>query len=54
MVDEGCHVLPHTTIGYDAEAEADAGRFYRSPGGAVLVTSAMINALAKEPLEQPA
>ena len=52
VVDEGCHVPPHTTIGYDAEA--DARRFYRSPGGVVLVTSAMINALAKEPLEQPA
>ncbi len=52
VIDEGCHVPPHTTIGYDAKA--DARRFYRSPGGVVLVTSAMINALAKEPLEQPA
>ncbi len=44
VVDEGCHIPPHTTIGFDA-AE-DARRFYRSPEGVVLVTTAMLQALA--------
>ena len=45
IVDEGCHIPPHTVIGFDAEA--DARRFHRSPAGVVLVTSAMLAALAK-------
>ena len=49
VVDEGCHIPAHTTIGYDA-AE-DARRFYRSPEGVVLVTTAMIKAL--EPASTP-
>jgi glucose-1-phosphate adenylyltransferase len=43
VIDEGCRIPPGTTIGFDAKA--DAHRFYRSPEGVVLVTSAMIAAL---------
>jgi glucose-1-phosphate adenylyltransferase len=43
VIDEGCHIPDGTVIGLDA-AE-DARRFYRSPGGVVLVTSAMLAAL---------
>lgn len=45
IVDEGCHIPPHTVIGFDAAA--DARRFYRSPAGVVLVTSAMMAALGE-------
>ena len=53
VVDEGCRIPAHTTIGYDPQE--DARRFYRSPEGVVLVTSAMLQALesAKEPAGQP-
>jgi glucose-1-phosphate adenylyltransferase len=40
VVDCGCHIPPGTVIGEDAEA--DARRFERSPGGVVLVTSEML------------
>ena len=43
VVDEGCHIPDGTTIGFDAHS--DAQRFYRSPEGVVLVTSAMVKAL---------
>ena len=43
VVDEGCHIPEGMTIGYDAIA--DARRFYRSPLGVVLVTSAMVERL---------
>jgi glucose-1-phosphate adenylyltransferase len=46
VVDEGCQVPAGMTIGYDAAA--DARRFYRSPGGVVLVTSAMVQALGEQ------
>lgn len=52
ILDEGCHLPPHTTIGYDAKE--DARRFHRSPEGVVLVTHAMIEALAHPPAEHPA
>jgi glucose-1-phosphate adenylyltransferase len=43
VIDEGCRLPEGMTIGWDAEA--DAQRFYRSPAGVVLVTSAMVQAL---------
>jgi glucose-1-phosphate adenylyltransferase len=43
VIDEGCRVPEGMTIGYDAAD--DARRFYRSPRGVVLVTSAMLKAL---------
>jgi glucose-1-phosphate adenylyltransferase len=43
VVDEACHLPDGMTIGFDAQA--DARRFHRSPGGVVLVTTAMVNAL---------
>jgi glucose-1-phosphate adenylyltransferase len=43
IIDEGCKLPPHTVIGFDPDA--DARRFYRSPAGVVLVTSAMVAAL---------
>jgi glucose-1-phosphate adenylyltransferase len=43
VIDEGCHIPDGMTIGFDAGA--DARRFYRSPNGVVLVTSAMVKAL---------
>lgn len=52
ILDEGCHLPPHTTIGYDAKE--DARRFHRSPEGVVLVTHAMIEALAQPPAERSA
>ncbi len=45
IIDEDCQIPPHTVIGFDAEA--DARRFYRSPTGVVLVTSAMMAALGE-------
>jgi glucose-1-phosphate adenylyltransferase len=47
VIDEGCHIPPGMTIGYDVED--DERRFHRSPGGVVLVTSAMIAALGEGP-----
>lgn len=47
VVDEGCRIPPGMTIGYDVED--DVRRFHRSPDGVVLVTSAMIAALAEGP-----
>lgn len=46
VVDEGCRIPDGMTIGYDAVD--DARRFYCSPDGVVLVTSAMLAALATE------
>ena len=46
VIDEGCHLPPGMVIGFDAEA--DALRFHRSAGGVVLVTTAMLQALAKQ------
>jgi glucose-1-phosphate adenylyltransferase len=43
VIDNGCVIPPDMQIGYDA-AE-DAKRFYRSEGGVVLVTRAMLEAL---------
>ncbi|WP_127804171.1 glucose-1-phosphate adenylyltransferase [Hydrogenophaga sp. NH-16] len=43
VIDNGCVIPPGMQIGYDA-AE-DAKRFYRSEGGVVLVTRAMLEAL---------
>lgn len=43
VIDEGCHLPEGISIGWDANV--DAQRFYRSPGGVVLVTSAMLKAL---------
>ena len=43
VVDEGCHIPDGMIIGFDAVD--DARRFYRSPGGVTLVTSAMLKAL---------
>ena len=43
VIDNGCVIPPGMQIGYDA-AE-DARRFYRSEGGVVLVTRAMLDAL---------
>jgi glucose-1-phosphate adenylyltransferase len=45
VIDEGCHIPVGMTIGFDAAA--DARRFYRSEGGVVLVTSAMLAALGE-------
>ena len=45
IVDEGCRIPAGMTIGLDAID--DARRFCRSPGGVVLVTSAMLAALAE-------
>jgi glucose-1-phosphate adenylyltransferase len=45
VVDEGCRIPPGMTIGYDIEE--DVRRFHRSPGGVVLVTSAMLAALGE-------
>lgn len=45
VVDEGCRLPEGMIIGWDANA--DAQRFYRSPGGVVLVTSAMLEALER-------
>jgi glucose-1-phosphate adenylyltransferase len=47
VIDEGCRVPDGMTIGWDART--DAQRFYRSPSGVVLVTSAMLEALKKPP-----
>ncbi len=43
VIDEGCRIPEGMSIGWDANV--DARRFYRSPGGIVLVTSAMLKAL---------
>ena len=43
VIDNGCVIPPGMQIGFDA-AE-DAKRFYRSEGGVVLVTRAMLEAL---------
>jgi glucose-1-phosphate adenylyltransferase len=40
VIDRGCHLPAGTVIGEDAEA--DAKRFHRSPGGIVLVTPEML------------
>jgi glucose-1-phosphate adenylyltransferase len=48
VIDEGCQLPPGMTIGFDAAA--DARRFYRSPKGVVLVTSAMLKALGENPV----
>ncbi len=45
VIDEGCRIPDGMTIGFDAGA--DARRFYRSPHGVVLVTSAMVKALGE-------
>jgi glucose-1-phosphate adenylyltransferase len=45
IIDEGCKLPPYTVIGFDADE--DARRFYRSPAGVVLVTSAMVAALGE-------
>lgn len=45
VVDEDCQIPDSMTIGFDA-AE-DARRFYRSPHGVVLVTSAMVKMLGE-------
>jgi glucose-1-phosphate adenylyltransferase len=45
VVDEACHLPDGLMIGFDAQA--DAQRFYRSPNGVVLVTSAMVDALGE-------
>jgi glucose-1-phosphate adenylyltransferase len=47
VVDEGCRIPDGMVIGLDAVA--DARRFYRSPNGVVLVTSAMVEALGEMP-----
>lgn len=47
VLDEGCQLPPGMTIGYDPVD--DARRFHRSPQGVVLVTSAMVAALAERP-----
>lgn len=47
VIDEGCSIPEGLRIGFDAAD--DARRFYRSPEGVVLVTSAMIGALAERP-----
>jgi len=43
VVDRGCSIPPGMVIGEDAEA--DATRFHRSPGGVVLVTKDMLEAI---------
>ena len=43
VIDNGCVIPPGMQIGHDAEE--DARRFYRSEGGVVLVTRAMLEAL---------
>jgi glucose-1-phosphate adenylyltransferase len=43
VIDEACHIPEGMTIGFDREA--DARRFHVSPGGVVLVTVAMLEAL---------
>ncbi|QBM30148.1 glucose-1-phosphate adenylyltransferase [Hydrogenophaga pseudoflava] len=43
VIDNGCVIPPGMQIGYDADE--DAKRFYRSEGGVVLVTRAMLEAL---------
>lgn len=48
VIDEGCQLPPGMTIGFDAAA--DARRFYRTPKGVVLVTSAMVKALGESPV----
>lgn len=50
VVDEGCHIPDGMVIGWDDQA--DARRFYRSPSGVVLVTSAMVDALNHSPQTQ--
>ncbi|OGB28369.1 MAG: glucose-1-phosphate adenylyltransferase [Burkholderiales bacterium RIFCSPLOWO2_12_FULL_61_40] len=45
VIDEGCHIPEGMSIGW--EADLDARRFYRSPGGIVLVTNAMLKALGE-------
>jgi glucose-1-phosphate adenylyltransferase len=47
VIDEGCRIPAGTTIGFNAAD--DARRFYRSPDGVVLVTSAMVRALGEKP-----
>ncbi|GLS14110.1 glucose-1-phosphate adenylyltransferase [Hydrogenophaga electricum] len=44
VVDNGCVIPPGMAIGFDAEA--DARRFFRTPGGVVLVTREMLEKLA--------
>ena len=46
VIDEGCRIPAGMTIGFDPVA--DARRFYRSPDGVVLVTSAMVQALGTQ------
>lgn len=45
VVDRGCNIPDGTVIGEDAEA--DAARFYRTDNGVVLVTSDMLERLAR-------
>ncbi|MDO9216252.1 MAG: glucose-1-phosphate adenylyltransferase, partial [Lacisediminimonas sp.] len=45
VVDRGCTIPDGTVIGEDAQA--DAARFYRSDNGVVLVTSEMLERLAR-------
>lgn len=46
VIDEGCHIPPGMTIGFDADA--DAQRFHRSAGGVVLVTAAMLQVFSQK------
>ena len=46
VIDEGCRIPAGMSIGFDASA--DARRFFLSPGGVVLVTSAMLEALGEK------
>ena len=46
VIDEGCRIPAGMSIGFDAST--DARRFFLSPGGVVLVTSAMLEALGKK------
>lgn len=46
VIDEGCRIPADMSIGFDAST--DARRFFRSPGGVVLVTSAMLEALGEK------
>lgn len=45
VIDEGCRLPVGLRIGFDAQA--DAQRFHRTPDGVVLVTAAMLAALAE-------
>jgi glucose-1-phosphate adenylyltransferase len=44
VVDTGCQIPPHTSIGFDAEE--DARRFFRTESGVVMVTREMLEKLA--------